>query len=63
VILRAIERLADFGFGDLGTMSDQEFETSREFEILDFLSSLKAPVLQILPNHFQVLFKYNCQVF
>jgi len=45
------------------TMSDQEFETSREFVILDFLSSLKTLMLQNLPNHFQVLFKYKCQVF
>jgi hypothetical protein len=45
------------------TMSDQEFETFREFENLDFLFSLATPVLQILPNHFWVLFKYNCQVF
>jgi len=44
-------------------MSDQEFETSREFEILDFLFSLKIPVLQTLPNHFQVLWKYEYQVF
>ena len=34
------------------TMSDQEFETFREFEILDFLSSLETPILQILADHF-----------
>jgi hypothetical protein len=44
-------------------MSDQEFETFREFENLDFLFSLATPVLQIVPNHFWVLFKYNCQFF
>ena len=33
------------------TMSDQEFETFREFVILDFLSFLKTPSLQILPDH------------
>jgi len=33
------------------TMSDQEFETFREFVILDFLSSLKTPILQIFPEH------------
>ena len=49
--------------GPSATMSDQEFETSREFVILDFLSSLKTPMFQNLPNHFQVLFEYNCQVF
>jgi hypothetical protein len=33
------------------TMSDQEFEMFREFVILDFLSFLKTPILQILPDH------------
>jgi hypothetical protein len=32
------------------TMSDQEFETSREFEILKILSSLKALILQNLSD-------------
>jgi len=45
------------------TMSDQEFETFREFVILDFLASLKTPILQKFPEHLWVLFKYNCQVF
>jgi hypothetical protein len=34
-----------------GTMSDQEFETFREFVILDFLFFLKNPILQISPDH------------
>jgi hypothetical protein len=34
------------------TMSDQEFETFREFVILDFLSFLKTPILQNFPDHF-----------
>jgi hypothetical protein len=33
------------------TMSDQEFETFREFVILDFLPFLKTPILQNLPDH------------
>jgi hypothetical protein len=45
------------------TLSDQEFETSRGYVILDFLSSLKTLMLQILPNDLQVLFKYKRQVF
>jgi len=44
-------------------MNDEEFETSREFVIIEFLSSLKTPILQILQNHFYVLFKYICQFF
>jgi len=44
-------------------ISNQKFETSLEFEILDFLSSLKTPVLQIFPNRFEVLFIYSCKVF
>ena len=41
----------------LHTMSDQEFE------ILDFLFSLKTPVPQTFPNHFWVLLKYEYRVF
>ena len=44
-------------------MSDQELETPREFEILDFLFSLKTPVPQTILNHFWVLFKYDYRVF
>jgi hypothetical protein len=44
-------------------MSDQEFEMAQEFVILNFLSSLTTLMLQILSNHFQVPFKYKCQVF
>ena len=32
-------------------MSDQEFETFREFVILDFFSSLETPILQKFPDH------------
>jgi hypothetical protein len=34
-----------------GTMSDQEFETFREFVILGFLPFLKTPILQKFPDH------------
>jgi hypothetical protein len=41
------------------TMSDQVFVMSQVFVILDFLSSLKTPILHILPDHSYVLLKYE----
>jgi len=44
-------------------MSDQVFVMSRVFVILDFLSSLKTPMLHILPDRPYILFKYEYQIF
>jgi hypothetical protein len=44
-------------------MSDQVFVMSQVFVILDFLSSLKTPILHILPDHSYVLLKYEYQFF
>jgi hypothetical protein len=50
---------AAFGRPNSSTMSDQVFVMSQVFVILDFLSSLKTPILHILPDHPYILLKYE----